>query len=119
MDVVEALLGWGANVNAENKMRRTPLHLAARVGNVEVVEALLVEGANVNAKDKSPGRTALHYAAQQDHKNVAELLLDFGADVNATDLLSRTPLYWASVRAYKDGVCEDVVELLRTHSGRY
>jgi ankyrin repeat protein len=117
--VVEALLAGGADVNAENPMQRTPLHLAARVGHADVVEALLAWGANVNAKDKSPGHTPLHYAAQHDHKDVAELLLAQGADLNARDLLSRTPLYWASIRVYKDGVCKDVVELLRRHGGLY
>ena len=52
-------------------------------------------------------------------KDVTELLLSFGADVNATDLLSRTPLYWSSIRVKKDGVCQEVVELLRSHNARY
>jgi len=118
-DVALVLLAGGANVNAINRMERTPLHFAARDGYVDVVEVLLAQGANVNAKDKSPSRTPLHYAAQEDHKDVAELLLVQGADVNARDLLSRTPLYWASIRASKEGVCKDVVELLREHGGQY
>lgn len=118
-DIVEVLLAGGANVNAENQMERTPLHFAARDGHLDVVEILLAQGADVNAKDKSPSRTPLHYAAQQDHKDVAELLLAQGADVNARDLLSRTPLYWASIRANKERVCRDVVELLRKHGGQY
>jgi len=118
-DVVLVLLAGGADVDAENRMRRTPLHFAARDGYLDVVEVLLAQGADVNAKDKSPSRTPLHYAAQQDHKGVTELLLAQGADVNARDLLSRTPLYWASVRFNKEGVCKDVVELLRRHGGQY
>ena len=118
-DVVLVLLAGGADVDAENRMRRTPLHFAARDGYLDVVEVLLAQGADVNAKDKSPSRTPLHYASQQDHKGVAELLLVQGADVNARDLLSRTPLYWASVRFNKEGVCRDVVELLREHGGQY
>jgi ankyrin repeat protein len=118
-DVVVVLLAGGADVDAENRMRRTPLHFAARDGYLDVVEILLAQGADVNAKDKSPSRTPLHYAAQEDHKEVAELLLTQGADVNARDLLSRTPLYWASIRANKDGVCKEVVELLRKNGGQY
>jgi len=118
-DVVLVLLAGGANVDPENRMQRTPLHFAARDGYLDVVEVLIAQGADVNIKDKSPGRTPLHYAAQQDHKNVAELLLAQGADVNARDLLSRTPLYWASTRANKEGICKDVVELLRKHGGQY
>jgi len=118
-DVVVALIAGGADVNVENPMKRTPLHIAARIGHVDVVEVLLAHGANINAKDRSPGRTPLHYAAQEDHKDVAEFLLAQGADVNARDLLSRTPLYWASVRYCKEGVCKEVVELLRSHGGLY
>ena len=51
--------------------------------------------------------------------DVNELLLSFGANVNATDLLSRTPMYWASIRVKRDGACQEVVELLRSHNGRY
>ena len=118
-DVIEVLLAGGADVDAENLIRRTPLHFAARDGCLDVVEVLLAQGASVNVKDRSPGRTPLHYAAQQDHKNIAELLLAQGADVNARDLLSRTPLYWASTRANKEGIYMDVVELLRKHGGQY
>jgi len=45
-------------------------------------------------------------------------LLAQGADVNVRDLLSRTPLYWASVRFSKERVCKDVIELLRGHGGK-
>jgi len=72
----------------------------------------------VHAKDKGPGRTALHYAAEQDHAEVAQLLLAHGADVNASDVLSRTPLYWATIRATKENIRMDVIDVLRQQGGR-
>ena len=117
-DVVVSLLDAGADVNAENYMERTPLHFAAKNGHIDIVEVLLARGAAVNAKDRSPGLTPLHYAAQQGHKEVAELLLSNGADVNARDLLAHTPMYWASARFNREGVCGEVVELLREHGAR-
>jgi len=117
-DIVVSLLDAGADVNAENYMERTPLHFAAKTGHIDVVEVLLARGAAVNAKDRSPGLTPLHYAAQQGHKEVAELLISNGADVNARDLLAHTPLYWASARFNREGVCGEVVESLREHGAR-
>lgn len=117
-DVAVFLLDAGADVNAENYMERTPLHFAAKNGNIDVVEVLIARGAAVNAKDRSPGHTPLHYAAQQGHKEIAELLLSNGADVNARDLLAHTPMYWASARFNREGVCGDVLELLREHGAR-
>ncbi|WP_370274077.1 ankyrin repeat domain-containing protein [Wolbachia endosymbiont of Phyllotreta cruciferae] len=41
LEAVKDLLGKGANVNAQNDTRETPLHVAAKKGHKDVVEALL------------------------------------------------------------------------------
>jgi ankyrin repeat protein len=51
LDMVEAMIKAGANVNARDRYRRTPLHDAVLRNNKEVVRALINAGANVNAKD--------------------------------------------------------------------
>ena len=95
------------------------IHELVKNKNLVEIKKLVKENPKAVHSIDENGRTALHYAAQQDHLDVTELLLSFGADVNATDLLSRTPMYWASIRVKRDGVCQEVVELLRSHNGRY
>lgn len=49
-DVVNYLLGHGANVEAQNKLGNTPLHWAASSGQVDVAKLLLDQGANIKTK---------------------------------------------------------------------
>ncbi len=50
-DLIEAFVELGADVNARNRTRRTPLHIATQANNVEIVEFLLSEGASPNSYD--------------------------------------------------------------------
>lgn len=72
--VVRALVKAGANVNAAGGVQRcTPLHMAARRGNVEIAEALLACGAAPTIKDKR-GDMPLQRAINCRKKDVAALL---------------------------------------------
>jgi len=53
-------LQW--NVNAKDKLKRTPLILAIRNGNVKICSLLLTKGAWFDMPDSS-GNTPLHYAS--------------------------------------------------------
>jgi truncated hemoglobin YjbI len=78
-DVVRALVRAGADVNASDGAKRcTPLHMAARRGNVEIAGALLDCGANIEARDKS-GDTPLQRAMNCRKARVAALLRAWGA----------------------------------------
>ncbi len=61
---------------------RTPLHLAAHLGQVEVAELLLANKAEVNAADDG-GLTPLHVAVGGSEKEFVEFLITHGADVHA------------------------------------
>lgn len=100
IEVVEALLNNGADVNEETLERRgwsdygmTPLFYAASRKDSAVAELLLSRGANVNHED-SIGETPLHYASDA----VAPLLLNAGADVHALSIYGWTPLFRAVER---------------------
>ena len=73
-DVVRALIRAGAEVNSRSVAKLcTPLHMAARRGNIAVAEALLDSGAEINARDKS-GDTPLKRARNCKKAAVARLL---------------------------------------------
>ena len=92
---VTKLLGLGADVNAKDWHRRTPLHLAA---SAEVATCLLARKANRNIKDNE-GRTPLHLAALHGNAEVAaRLVADKRLPMNARDKYGHTPQYYAARR---------------------
>ena len=63
--------------------QQTPLHIAARLGNVDNVVLLLQHGASPNAVTKDQ-YTPLHIAAKEGHEEVASVLLEHDANLNLT-----------------------------------
>jgi uncharacterized protein len=78
-EVVELLLGAGADVNARAPFRDTPLMRAAANGAVGTMTVLLDRGADVNAVT-AQGESALSYAARGGHAGAVALLRARGAD---------------------------------------
>ena len=70
----------------------TPLHWAAKTGNVQQLNLLLSSGADVNSRDNGSW-TPLHWAVHEGHKEAVKLLVSKGADVNAKDKDGWTPLF--------------------------
>jgi ankyrin repeat protein len=93
LQVVQALLAKGADVNAKGRNATTALIAASQGGFLEVVQALLANGADVNAKD-SDGTTALMMASSFNggFLDVVQALLAKGADVNVKDSDGATAL---------------------------
>jgi len=59
-EAVKQHLASGADVNATDRIGRTPLHFASSVGDKKFVEFLITKGADLNAKDQN-GRTPLDW----------------------------------------------------------
>ena len=57
-EVLDLLLGLGANKDQSDKAGRTPLHWAAIGGHTEIVDRLLSSGVKINAQT-GQGQTAL------------------------------------------------------------
>ncbi len=89
--VVHVLVRHGAHVNAQEKLKHcTPLHMAARRGNVQVATALLDCGADLEALDKL-GETPLHRAVKCGKTEMVAFLLERGANAQAAGKGGLTP----------------------------
>ncbi len=125
LHILHLLLRAGIDVNGQNLMKQTPLHLAAQTdfgpsnvtnlirwnlwGTTEtlipnMVNLLLKAGADPNIED-SKGQTALHYTAADYRLDKMKLLLKAEAHPNTQDKNGQTPLhkaaYWDQPGAVK------------------
>ena len=93
-EIVEMLLGNGADINTKDRYCQTGLILAVINDHNDIVETLLAKGADVNAKDHND-RTALVHACIEGRKEIVETLLSNGADINARTENGNTALIFA------------------------
>lgn len=99
---VEFLINKGADVNAKNGRRSTPLHWA--IHDEAKVRLLLSKGADVNTK-QAQGRTPLFLTAMLgDGVPTMRLLFDKGADPNLASANGQTPLMMAAARGNVEGM---------------
>ena len=58
-DMVELLLmGEQTDINLMSELHGTPLHLAAKIGNLKIVQQLLMNGADITIKSMKNGKLA-------------------------------------------------------------
>ncbi|XP_056130776.1 protein phosphatase 1 regulatory inhibitor subunit 16B [Lampris incognitus] len=88
---IQELLRRGEEVNHQDSLGATLLHIAAANGYVQAAELLLEGGARMDLRD-SDGWQALHAAACWGQMHVAELLVSHGASLNAKTSLEETPI---------------------------
>lgn len=112
MELVEALIDSGANVNKVNYEGETPLFAAVKLGSVEKVAFLLENGADPNIHDLD-GATCLHHAASLGLDSIAAVLLRNGAFLNQPDEWEECALHWA-VREGGEGAMR-IVKMLAEH----
>ncbi|KAF8368660.1 hypothetical protein PRIPAC_86489, partial [Pristionchus pacificus] len=79
-------------VHRRNGRGETPLHVAAKKGDVSTCEQLVADGAEVNQSDNA-GWTPLHEAASNNRVDCVDFLLKNGANPNARSQFGDVPLH--------------------------
>ena len=106
LELVQLLVGAGADVLAANRYGVTSLSLACTNANAEMVERLLAAGADPNTVLPG-GETALMTAARTGSLGAVVALLESGADAHARDnRRGQTALMWAAAEGHVDVVKE-------------
>jgi uncharacterized protein len=99
VELVDRLLGAGADAKAKNQFGATPMSEAAFLGNVAIIEKLLKAGADPDSPS-ADGQTALMLIARTDNVAAAKMLLEHGAHVDAREKQKdQTALMWASAES--------------------
>ncbi|MDR3192810.1 MAG: ankyrin repeat domain-containing protein, partial [Treponema sp.] len=84
-----------ADINIKNASGTTPLHEAARSGNIKTMEILIASGAEIDAQD-AKGNSILHIAVPpESHLAAIKLLLSQGANPSLRDEHGESPLHIA------------------------
>lgn len=100
-DLVQLLLEFEPNVEAQSRLGSSPLEAAAASGETLIVELLLARRASMNRSESSM-LGPIHLAAGAGHVEVLRLLLLKGADVDALTRDGNTALHLAVEERRRD-----------------
>ena len=95
IEMVKLLLSYGADVNAADESKRTPLMSLDSDATPELLELLIEAGADVNARDNS-GMTVLLNTVESIDASVLDTLIKAGVDLNGIDEEGETALMKAA-----------------------
>lgn len=93
-DLLQKYMEKGAQVNAEDLGKWTPLNWTIAYQDVEKSMFLLDKGANIEHRTNN-GRTPFSYAVTGGNIALVQVLLQYGANQHASDEMGYTPLIYA------------------------
>jgi ankyrin repeat protein len=102
--MVQYLIESGANMEARDRFKRTPLIHACMDGNADLVSYLLQKGADPNVLDSS-SNSALHYAMSYGWYFCVRSLMEAGAEVNCANCWQTTCLAAGFLKGHF-GLCD-------------
>lgn len=98
LEMSNLLIKRGADINSQNVLGWSPLHVACNdCCGLETIDLLLKSGANVNLATEDKCVTPLHIAASCGLTKVAQTLIDAGANVNNVIRGKNSPLHAAAL----------------------
>ena len=89
-EAIELLVNAGADLEAKDKIKYTPLIYACKYNNYENVKMLVKLGANINNKT-AKGENALHISLEDDNKDISKFLIENGINTKLVDNYNRLP----------------------------
>lgn len=111
-DIIDTVIGLGADINAANKMGFTALMFAAAYNTPEMVQYLLDQGAEPQTISLAGDANALHIAASLNpNPDVMDVLIGAGLPLEGRMTNGDTPLLLASEENTNLEVVERLVEL--------
>lgn len=111
IEMSEALINAGVDVDKCDKWGTTALMIAAEQGHIDIINILLEAGADINAQD-SYGCTALMFAMICSSSRTAEYLIESGANLNITNREGHDAFYYA-LRSGKKALAFNMLDLSR------
>ena len=109
VEVLQLMLGAGANISARDDMGRTVLFGAIFANKLDNVRFFIQNGASVNARLLNDGLTPLLAACEVASLEIVKLLLDSGAGVNTKDMHGYSPIMVA-VQANREDVASELLQ---------
>lgn len=114
-DLIQLAIDRNIDINSQDNIGRTPLHLSCMYENTQILEFLHSKGGSIDVL--SQGFHPMHGAVYNGHKDIIRKLLGFGVDINITSSDGITILHYAIMIAPK--ISLDVIKILLDHGANY
>ncbi|XP_031573118.1 palmitoyltransferase AKR1-like [Actinia tenebrosa] len=101
IEILELLLGAGADVNKENAFGETPVHYACQMASLRFLSILVDNGADMKREDKG-GRGCVHHAARSGSIWKVHYLVELGLDFCKKDHRGQTVFHIAAEHGHID-----------------
>lgn len=112
VEIAQALIGAGADVNAKDSIKDTPYLYAGAEGRDEILKSILASG-RANLMDTNRyGGTALIPAADKGHPSTVRILIEAGVDIDHVNNLGWTALMEAVILGDGGPVYQEIVGIL-------
>lgn len=107
---VNYLLSKGADINARDKGKRTPILVAAQINDLELVRFLAEKGADINAQDNKSFNPFIHGCINNNYELV-KLMVELGTDITCLTRFGGNGLTPAAEKGH-----EEIVKYLLEHT---